>query len=69
MADVELTGAQARELQSMDTAIAELQSILTRAERAGLDVRDWQDKLNQANAKRQGLLQQFAPGTGQRRQR
>lgn len=63
MAEIELTGSQVRELQSMDQAIITLTDTLTRAQRAGLEVTDLQQRLAQYNEKRKGLLREFTPGT------
>lgn len=69
MADVELTAAQTRELMGLDATVQELTTLLTRAERAGVDVAGLQQRLGEANAKRQGLIREFGAGTTARRQR
>lgn len=69
MANVELTAAQVRELHALDQPIIDLEQILIKAERAGLDVAELKDRLAATKAQRAGLLQQFSPGLGAREKR
>jgi hypothetical protein len=69
VADVELTGAQTRELQAIGQAVINIEDLILRAEKAGLDVADLKAQLARAEAQRKGLLAQFSPGTSARRQR
>lgn len=69
MANVELTAAQVRELHALDQPIIDLEGVLLRAERAGLDVSEIKDRLADVKARRLGLLQQFSPGLGAREKR
>lgn len=69
MAKIELTGDQTRELRAIDQAVQALRDSLLRAERAGLDVQAIRQQLEDANAKRQGMLREFSPEATARRQR
>lgn len=69
MADVELTASQTRELQALDQTIQELQTLLTRAERAGIDVSGLQARVAAANDRRVGMLREFTAASSARRQR
>jgi len=69
MADVELTGAQVKELQAIEQAVHDLQALVDRARLAGINVDELEQRLRDANARRTGLLVHFSPATSSRRQR
>lgn len=69
MANIELTGSQVKELHALDPGLNDLEQVLIRARRAGLDVTEIQQRINDAKAKRIGLLQNFSPGLTAREKR
>lgn len=69
MANIELTGSQVKELQALDQAIKDLQGVLAKGRLAGLNVDALEQKLNEAQTMRVGMLTHFSPGLGPREKR
>jgi len=60
--DIRLTPEQAARLHKARTDIADLQIVLDKAARAGLDVNTHRDRLAEVEQLRTGLLREFSPG-------
>lgn len=58
-----MTAAQTADLRAMQTAVNQLESDIRRLEEAGLDVTELRQRLEKAKTVRQGLLNNFTPGT------
>lgn len=59
--DVRLTAPQTRTLISSKTPIEDAHALLDRAERAGMDVTPHREHLNTWEARRVGMIREFAP--------
>ena len=64
---VELTPQQLTDLRELETLHEQIHAEIERAKSAGLDMTDYEAKLNQLEATRQGLLKIYGGATRRRR--
>lgn len=64
MAAFELTPEAHQQLTGQESQVNRLQNVINKLGKAGFDVSQLQQNLDVTNARRQGLIREFAPGQG-----
>lgn len=64
---VQLTPEMIASLHALEETVNVIGQEIERAKRAGLDVSELEDRLNNVESMRQGILKEYAPAVGRRR--